>query len=335
MSLRGVRLTEFPEPAREDEYEEAGFELEGFLAALPGAVAVYRFGNVGAPGISDLDRLVVVEDMPRIPEIWSRLTPRTRYLCMHTPFLADPPTFRRHRWFADLGTLRLAWGQDLTTEERPIPDVSEPRLAAEALTLSYIKLHKLAVSGRVKVRPLLCELNNVGRDLDLARLPRSKAVEARLLAGQVHALRQDWWRLSHSARIEGIRSLLDRAPAAMSSALTAIAEQHANGVTGRALSLRPPWAGVILAPGEQTTVEDSSSVAQLLSRFPKVGEARWRAGHRRIAIPPGISGLLSGDVPSERDFPDERAKLVARYVRVAGPHKSYSLLGYAEPFLQL
>src|SRR5205085_4610358 len=69
-----VILSSFPERASPRDYAEAAAELEGLLVELPGALAVYRFGNVGAPGISDLDRLVVVERPDAVPDVWNRLS---------------------------------------------------------------------------------------------------------------------------------------------------------------------------------------------------------------------------------------------------------------------
>src|SRR4051794_19503199 len=88
-SFTSLRLTRWPRPISPNEYVSAASELEEALTTVPGAVAVYRFGSIGAPGISDLDRIVVVEDGgPPIPDLWRALSEQTRQVAMHSPFAA-------------------------------------------------------------------------------------------------------------------------------------------------------------------------------------------------------------------------------------------------------
>jgi hypothetical protein len=184
-----ARLTRFPSPARQDDYARASAELESRLRELPGVVAVYRTGSVSVPGISDLDRIAVVRPGSRVPSIWPRLSAETRKLAMHSPFLLDTTTFARHSWLADLQPLDLAWGDEVDVEARPEPEHIELLIAAEGLVISLLKLVKQAHVGQVKVRPVLCELNNLRRNLSLARLERSGAPAAWSLADQVTRLR--------------------------------------------------------------------------------------------------------------------------------------------------
>src|SRR5919198_74855 len=109
-SERGIALTRLPMPARVDQYEHASQEIAEALRQLPGLVAAYRAGSVSAPGISDLDWVAVIEPGSAAFDVWSGLSERTRYLAMHAPFLVDPATFRRHRWFAHLEPLELSFG---------------------------------------------------------------------------------------------------------------------------------------------------------------------------------------------------------------------------------
>src|SRR6266540_6924002 len=92
MTHENVVLTSFPTAAVEEDYARAAVELEECLAELPGAVAVYKYGSITAPGISDLDRVAVVEGGRAAPDVWPRLSERTRYLVMHTPARSEEHT---------------------------------------------------------------------------------------------------------------------------------------------------------------------------------------------------------------------------------------------------
>lgn len=55
------RYIERPDIADADWYEEALEIISSYLIQQPGVKAVYRFGNITIPGISDLDILVVFD----------------------------------------------------------------------------------------------------------------------------------------------------------------------------------------------------------------------------------------------------------------------------------
>lgn len=331
--MTDVALTTWPLPARMDEYEEAAAMIERLLAALPGAVAVYRFGSVRAPGISDLDRLVVVRDVQALPDVWSRISPRARYLAMHSPFVADVETFRRHRWFADLSSLELVAGEEVLIEPRPDGEAIQLRLAAEALVVAHLKLSKAAITGRVKVRPFLCELNNLGRNLAFADLDRAAAPEAWTIADVVSDLRHRWWTVAQPERRLAVADVVARARRMLPRVLTLLAERHRNHAcpAPRALALGSPWANVTLDPRPEGAREPCAGMR--FTRWSRrLGEARWRMLSRHVPVPPPLVCLLQGG-GGRAGFDAERRHLVSRYVQFAGGNSGYSLIGDAGIFL--
>ena len=68
MKSNGLLLTRFPTRATQNDYAEAAAELDTQLAELPDLVAVYKFGSVETLGISDLDRIAVVERARPVPD---------------------------------------------------------------------------------------------------------------------------------------------------------------------------------------------------------------------------------------------------------------------------
>jgi hypothetical protein len=304
------------------------------LSLLPGAVAVYRLGNVRSPGISDLDRLVVVEDMRSVPDVWSRATESTRRLAMHSPFLTDISTFRRHRWFADLGQVELVWGQPLHLEQPPWLRGASLLTAVEALVTLHLKLHKIAVTGRVKVRPLLCELNNVGRDLELASLPRSDAEEAWILADNIFELRREWWSLKPPDQRMRFRWVLDLASAAIPSTIEILSDRLGERAVAEVpLSLHSPWSNVSLVPGAANVARARAS-ATLTRLGARPSEARWQWARRRVHVPNAILALLRGSDDRFQPFYNQRRTIVRRYINDAQNARGYSLIGFAGAFVE-
>jgi hypothetical protein len=333
MTLESAVLTRFPRQATREDYVEAAEELEGLLRGLPGIVAIYRTGGVAAPGISDLDRVVVVEGGRHVPAIWSKLSPQTRYLSMHSPFLVDAQTFSRHRWIADLQPLEVAWGEAQKVEERPEQEYSGRLIAAEALVVTALKLMKQASTGRVKVRPLLCELNNVGRDLFLARLPQEAAPDAWALAEKVTRLREGWWSDSPPERLSRLEEVLGRSQAALFEALRALAATVGCNGSTKPLRLAAGWGNVTLVPGDRARPNEVF-LSRLTRHSRRLAEARWRWIRHEVATPPGIISLLAGNTDRRFDgFRAGRNELARRYRIFVRANPGYSGIGLAAVFI--
>jgi hypothetical protein len=326
------RLTRFPVPVADREYAVAASELEERLRGLPGVVAVYRTGRVSAPGISDLDRVAVVASTYAVPDIWRLLSERTRHIAMHTPFLVDVQTFRRHRWFADLEPLEITWGDPLVVEERPVPDYCETLLATEALVVTALKLVKQNFVAHVKVRPLLCELNNLARDLNLARVERSDAPRAWALADYVRRVREEWWELPHGERGRRVERLLSLAIPSVAEALQSLSAALDVGVRDAPLRLNGAWRNVWLVPGELDSRRPLRKIS-IFERSRQLSEAQWQWMPRRVGVPSPILSFLNGAGGHSFDeFHIERQRVVRRYRNFLRRSPGYSSLGTAHVF---
>jgi hypothetical protein len=331
MSVTRARLTRLPAPASLEDYARASAEMESRLRELPGIVAVYRTGSVSVPGISDLDRIAVVRPGSRVPAIWSELSAETRLLAMHGPFLVDTTTFARHRWFADLQPLELAWGDSLDIEARPAPEHIELLIAAESLVIAVLKLVKQAAAGRVKVRPTLCELNNLRRDLSLARLDRDDAPEAWSLADEVTRLREEWWNLPASQRSSRFRALLDQSLPATAKALRALSARSNGGGQNRHFRLHGVWDNVTLEAGDPVAAWKPGRLSPATARSTPLAEAVWRWSARTVAVPGSVISLLERS-PGYEELRAERREILQRYVDFLATTKSYSGIGAAGVF---
>jgi hypothetical protein len=324
-------LTAAPRAATEEEYSHAAGELEEALAALPGVLAVYKYGRIRVPGISDIDRLAVVENGQVVPNLWSTLSEQTRRLAMHTPVLVDPRTLVYHRWFAEAGDLTHICGERFDMQQRPHPEYGEPLIAAEALVITALKLAKLAVTRRVKVRPLLCELGNFKLDLDLARIERSQTPEAWSFADEVESLRNEWWDVDEGERDECVHDLLSRAPGSVDQAMLALATR-VRVEKSPSLRLTGQWGNVTLVP-EKRIGNGAHAAPHVLGYSRRLGEAFWRWTRRQVAVPEGLMTLLNGPPPTEyEEFRDERDDLVCRYARFLTSCPGYSAVGLATAF---
>lgn len=330
MTLERARLSQLPEHATMEEYDHAAGELEGLLRELPGLVAIYRSGSVSVPGISDLDRVAVVEDGVRLPSLWDRLSPRTKYLAMHTPFAVDRRTFTCHRWFSKLEPLELVWGERVEIEQPPVPGYGGLLFAAESLVVSALKLIKQEAIGRVKVRPFLCELNNLRRDLVLAGVDRADAPNAWTLADWIADLREAWWDLDPQERLVQIRAFLARARAAVDEALGALPIAASN--RPQPLRLACEWSNVALVAANGRRGANGSVWLGIVPR--RMAQRIWHLHPYEFAVPERVLALISGSDGAHDRFRNERRDIVRRHLAFAAQNaRGYSRLGAAGAFL--
>jgi hypothetical protein len=324
-----VRLSSFPRPASLADYEVAARELENALDALPGRVAVVATGAVSVPGISDLDRIVVLDGGAAVPDVWKTLSPRTRELAMHGPFAIDVETFGRHRELAYVEPLATVRGAEVDVASRPDAELLTLLLAAEGATVLLLQLAKTTVAGTAKVRPLLCLLHGLRHDLALAGLTRDDAPTAWRLADDVAALRAEWFESSDPTR--RFIELLAAAPAAVGSALDAMAPRAEAFVDARPsqLALHAPWTRARVRSGASTSFR-ARRVPLLRGRRP--GEAAWRVLGADVRLPAPVLALLAGAVTEPFRAPIERRRTLASAYARSCPD-GYGALGLAQVFL--
>ena len=336
----GLRLSRYPLPASLEEYGHAADELDSKLRELPGLVALYGAGAVSAPGISDVDRVAVVDGHRPVPSVWERLSGRTRYLAMHTPFLVDARTFRRHRWFAHLEPLELLHGTEVGFESPPDPGYARRLAGAESLVIMVLHLVKQIWTAQVKVRPLLCELHNLRHGLTLSGLGRDQAPDAWAVADEVGAVRDAWFRRPECrSGHDAIEDLVRRSLPAVIEALDALAGSPQLETIDRepALRLQRPWSNVTLLPARHTGTPPSRGprlIRQEAGRLPRVAELWWRSRRAKVELPASVLALLVGaDGTEHAQFRAERARLVRAHRRfVESQGVGYSMIGFASPF---
>ncbi len=208
----------FPQPTPLQTYEDASQYLIRHWTSLPQKpIAIYQIGSIAAPGISDLDYVLVFRDKSRID--WKHYLPNRfpvwiQNLFTHHPFFATPSTwFDLKGWYPTFNK-RLLWGEDLPIRE-PGPELL-PGLALGML-VDYIickipsDLLSIGLSPHPNIRILLCLLHSVRYIFDLARAadippPPSASDWVR----SMDMLRSNWFSLSPAGQTQELTSIWDR-----------------------------------------------------------------------------------------------------------------------------
>lgn len=329
-----------PPPVSWEEHARAAAQIEERLASVPGIVAVYRTGGVSAPGISDIDRLAVLERPVSIASMWSDMSKSTKAIAMHTPFVVDKETFERHRWFAHLAPLDLVSGDGLPTADSALGRHGLRLLGVEGLIIGLLKLLKQRNMGRLKARPLLCELHALRHSLQHAELTPEIAPAAWRLMKDVTDARQTWFQQQPPDREAGVRAIAEQAPSALLNALEGLPPANrTHGDAPKPLPLSAPWGNVTIvcagAHSDSAAAFRTPRTAGLASRSRRLPELGWRLRPRRLAVPPpALAWLHRPRDPDMASLRAERDGIVIRYAAfVDACGGGWSSIGFAPAFL--
>ncbi|MDR5708487.1 MAG: hypothetical protein QN172_02730 [Armatimonadota bacterium] len=183
------------------EYSRVLDRFVGYVSRLPGVRAVFRFGGLSHPGISDLDVLVVVADHA---DAWTLqgIQGATQggalasYLFAHPPVVVPEGEVPRVRWVHTLYGLEQLWGDPLEIPPPP-PEVGPWLAIAEYVdfTFSVRSVLRSLEGENVGLRSLLLLLTSCLHSLRLA---------ADLLGQPVHAEIEETVRRLRDQACEGI-----------------------------------------------------------------------------------------------------------------------------------
>jgi hypothetical protein len=282
------------------------------FSTYPGIHAIYQYGGISTPGISDLDLLLVfADDAPTADGEWSRPFDASElYVFMHGPAVVTQSLFARGAYLASLHGLRLLWGEAAAPEalDGPAREFADWMLAAEHLTRLLVSTARQIAMRVVLQRPALCELHSIAYDLQCLGDEQS-AWHARLIT-PLRTLRSGWFDLPPETRQAHLYDLLLLAREAELDLLGRI------GAWALRLTGAPPvgdlagpgrWPGVRLAPGDPPdTYFVLPAALHWMLALPdlRVRKAALRFGALEIALPPALLALLRG---ASADLPEPYA----------------------------
>lgn len=216
---RRWRFTGMPAPAALDVYARARESVAAYFRRVPGAVAVYEFGHVEYPGLSDLDVLVVLEDDARrrfgAPYGTEPFSPSVHQVVIHPPQFVPRSLWARMPLLWNIGGLERLWGEELLPGRQDWPPRPRPLEFLKAVDLLVtsmpMDLLRAPLQRRLNARMAQTKLKVLalyaGKLADLTGRP----VEgARRFADDVAELRRGWFDRPPEATHEMLGELIGR-----------------------------------------------------------------------------------------------------------------------------
>ena len=120
-------FTDEPRRCTKEDYVAARNALCEYYSKFPDVLAIYEYGGVRAPGFSDLDVILVLQDNPKEltgERLQGEFPAEVRYFIGGASKVMDGWTFRKIKMLHHVPNLTRLYGIDLEVEE--IPEDLEP-----------------------------------------------------------------------------------------------------------------------------------------------------------------------------------------------------------------
>lgn len=161
-----------PVPAKREDYDSAIDSVIQQLQNAEGLLAIYRFGNISSPGISDIDLLAVFEnDVHCSMSGFEQMPPHLQKLFTHGVMALSKKHFQGRRQFTLWSDDHLVWGNEIETDANLFPTPEEiiilkRQIAIEYLLINYIDLMIQSHYKILNLRSSLQHFKGVVYDLD-------------------------------------------------------------------------------------------------------------------------------------------------------------------------
>lgn len=196
-------FTDIPQRTNIEEYERTKELLISYWTKLKvKPVAIYQIGEVLAPGISDLDFIIVYSDDVTLN--WHHYKPSTfpnwvQRIMTHAPYVCTESSWTDLQLWFPVFNIRHLWGEMLP-EANIVPDISSGVAFGMLVDYLIVKVPSdfffIAWDNPIRLRILLCMLNSLQHTYRLAEMADiGVSKEYRKLSRKISTLRSNWFDL--------------------------------------------------------------------------------------------------------------------------------------------
>lgn len=199
------------------DYENVYKKIRSLCLQSKDVLSVYTFGEVGVPGISDIDLIFVLKEEAKLPKFLRKtaLDSNSKYILFH-PFFIVPEDFMENiAYIYPNSRLRLIYGKKITIKKLSKQDLN---LVYRHLINDVILRHypsdflNILLSKRINIRMCLLRLNSLHHSFDVfERISDVKKREWAKISDDIKELRKNWFGIPAKAAKSKLIQLLKTA----------------------------------------------------------------------------------------------------------------------------
>lgn len=194
-----LKFIDQPAPCSRQLYDDACAGIVQRNTGLDGLRAIYRFGNITTPGISDLDLLFVFEPGTTCERTGLENLPEAhRSLFTHGIMAISEDQLNDNKRFTLWSDMHLLWGKACAADYVQTPENLEQiriQTAIEFLAANFIDLHVQLSYDIIKLRSFLQHMKGLIYDLEYLNTHEGILFD---LLDELRKLIADWFTHSHA-----------------------------------------------------------------------------------------------------------------------------------------
>ena len=195
--MQKYNLIDLPHIVPIRDYNDELSHMTEWLLQFPQVAAICQVGSIGAPGISDIDLVVVANDQQKLDiQPLASLTNSGRYLFIHNLYGCSKEQFKEAGKFSFFGAYKQLSGEKLTGSDSilEISSTLKQQVALEFLLKMYINLVLQKEYKTLKVRSLLLHVKGLLFDLEFLGIQSGSVFD---LIHECMNIRTTWFDQDH------------------------------------------------------------------------------------------------------------------------------------------
>lgn len=172
LNIEDVQFINMPVYYNEKQYQQSIQKVIHYLSKFKEIVAIYQIGGTSAPGISDIDLIVVFnDDVASFQHSYLNiLDAQDRYLFMHSIYGMPYNVFRKRELLIPMYDFKVLMGKEIAIDHFLTDDEKTALCKIYSMEYLVINLFNLAAQlyiKQLKVRNLLCSLHALNYDFKI------------------------------------------------------------------------------------------------------------------------------------------------------------------------
>jgi len=309
----------FPKPLHPDLYIRLAEKVKNRVAQITGVTRMFISGTFGAPGISDLDLLIVTQDRlsgqssNRLNALFDSLSMEEKAIIMHPPMAIVPESLVDDlEWLFPLTVTVASHGKrpqfgSITPEEQEI--LSLVQITDFSVAMNGRLFQEMKRRRKIDVRLLLNVLGGLKYTVELLRKAGGEVTSAYQFLYDIQALRTNWIKAPCIDNLPGFLSRGVKFVKEVNQKIHALwQEQPVHKISS--FAFRTPSTGVDFKDGDEIDIchlEKGEIVLHLPSTFSvPLRNYAMRTGplsnhlNRNLPVPGCLQSALLGQVLSRR-----------------------------------
>lgn len=199
------------------DYKNVLNKIKNKAQRIRSILSVYTFGEVGVPGISDIDLIFVLKEGSRLPFFLRKnyIDKDSKYLVFHPFFIITEDIMKNIRYISPNSNFVKIYGKEVAIHNPSGPELKKIKtyLTADVILRHFpVDYLYILISKRLNVRMVLLRLNALSHSFkmfnDIAGL---KKPSWNNFSKRVNDLRENWFRLNEKSREGKVFCLLKEA----------------------------------------------------------------------------------------------------------------------------